>query len=130
MDFYLVFCKSSKKFDKYVKLNRIRSKCVIDIKKMMEEENVSADTPTTLEYFKVLVFKKMQLAAKKRKDIYYIPNFDTPVPVEKLLRIRELLVHHKFNMLFFYEEFRDDEIKESVMDLINDFDTSQIIKDY
>ena len=130
MDFYLVFCKSSKKFDKYVKLNRIRSKCVIDIKKMMEEENVSNDTPATLEYFKVLVFKKMQLAAKKRKDIYYIPNFDNAVPVEKLLRIRELLVHHKFNMLFFYEEFRDDEIKESVMDLINDFDASQIIKDY
>lgn len=130
MDFYLVFCKSSKKFEKYVKLNRIRSKCVIDIKKMMEEENVSNDTPATLEYFKVLVFKKMQLAAKKRKDIYYIPNFDNAVPVEKLLRIRELLVHHKFNMLFFYEEFRDDEIKESVMDLINDFDASQIIKDY
>lgn len=130
MNFFLVFCKSGKKFDKYVKLNRIRSKCVIDIKKMMSEEDVSLDRPATMEYFKVLIFKKMQLAAKKRKDIYYIPNFDNVVPIEKLFRIKELLVHHKFNLLFFYDEFKDDELKDAVMNVLNEFDGSQIIENY
>lgn len=130
MNFFLVFCKSSKKFDKYVKLNRIRSKCVIDIKKMMEEAPANGVHSSNIEYFKVLVFKKMQLAAKKRKDIYYIPNFDNPVPLDKLLRIRELLVHHKFNLLFFYDEFKDEDIKDAIMEQLDEFDASQILENY
>lgn len=130
MNFFLVFCKNSKKFDKYVKLNRIRSKCVIDIKKMMEDEKVGTGQSANIEYFKVLVFKKMQMAAKKRKDIYYIPNFDNQVPLDKLIRIRELLVHHKFNLLFFYDEFKDEDITAAVMEQLGEFDASQIIENY
>lgn len=131
MNFFLVFCKSRKKFEKYVKINRIRNKCVIDIKKMMADEEIRVDRSSNLEYFKVLVFKKMQLAATKSKEIYYIPNFDTKIPVEKLLGIKQLLVHHQFNLLFFYEEFNDDpDTYNRVMSVMDEFDASQMIKDY
>lgn len=130
MNFFLVFCKNRKKFDKYVKLNRIRNKCVIDVKKIMDDEAAVADRQRNLEYFKVIVFKKMQMAAKKRKEIYYIPNFDSDIPVEKLLRIRELLVHHNFNLLFFYGEFQGDEVTGDVFSIMDQFDAAQVIQDY
>lgn len=131
MNFFLVFCRSRKKFDKYVKLNKLRNKCVIDIRRMMDEEGIQRGSQRGSEYFKVLVFKKLQMAAEKRKDIYYLPNFDSPVPMDRLLRVRELLIHHKFNLLFFHEEFREDpELTAEVFSLLAEFDASQVIQDY
>jgi hypothetical protein len=130
MNFFLVFCKNRKKFEKYAKLNRVRNKCVIDVKKIMDDDTAHGGAARNMEYFKVLVFKKMQMAAKKRKEIYYIPNFDSDIPVEKLLRIRELLIHHNFNLLFFYGEFQEDAITDEVFRIMDRFDAAQVIQDY
>ncbi len=133
MNFFLVFCRSRKKFDKYVKLNKLRNKSVIDIRRMMDEEGMAAGSggQRGAEYFKVLVFKKLQMAAEKKKDVYYLPNVDSSVPLDRLLRVRELLIHHKFNLLFFHEEFRDDPaLTAEVFSLLGEFDASQVIQDY
>jgi hypothetical protein len=132
MNFFLVFCKSRKKFDKYAKINKIRNKCVVDIKKMMDEASINLDKPGNTDYFKMLVFKKMQLAAKKKRDIFYIPNFDIDnKDAVRFLKIKELLVYHQFNLLFFYNEFKEDEdYTHKILSLLSECHTSQIIKDY
>ena len=41
MEFFCVYSKTRKKFDKFVKVNREKNKYVIiDIKKMLEEEDI------------------------------------------------------------------------------------------
>jgi hypothetical protein len=40
MRFFCVYVSSRKKFDKYVKVNRIRNKYIIDIRKIIEEEEI------------------------------------------------------------------------------------------
>ena len=74
MDFFCVYVKNRKKLDKYVKVNRIRNKYIIDIKKIIEEEDISFDNERT--YLKIIIFQKIQQAIDKNKDIYYIPDFD------------------------------------------------------
>jgi hypothetical protein len=132
MDFFLVFCKNRKKYDKYAKINKLRNKCVVDIKKMMEDEQINLNKPGNAEYFKILVFKKIQVAAKKKRDIYYIPNFDLNNPdIMRFLKIKDLLVYHNFNLLFFYNEFKDDqEYTDRILNLLSECHASQIIKDY
>ena len=41
MNFYIVFTKNRKKFDKYVKVNKIKNKTIIDIKQQLEECNIN-----------------------------------------------------------------------------------------
>jgi len=74
MNLYLVFCKNKKKFDKYVKINRIRNKVIIDIREILEEEDI--DYNEYKDYFNVIIYTKILHAFQKGKDIYYIPNFD------------------------------------------------------
>ena len=38
MTFFCVYCKTRKKFDKFIKVNKIKNKYIIDIKKIVEEE--------------------------------------------------------------------------------------------
>ena len=38
MQFFVVYVKQIKKFQKYIKVNKIRNKYIIDIKKISEEE--------------------------------------------------------------------------------------------
>ena len=73
MNFYMVFCKSRKKFDKYIKINRIRNKVIIDIKQQLDEENL--DYSKFRDYFNLLIYTRIIHSLKKGKDIYYIPNF-------------------------------------------------------
>jgi predicted transcriptional regulator len=77
-----------KKLDKYVKVNRIRNKYIIDIKKIMEEEEISFDKERT--YLKIIIFQKIQQAIDKNKDIYYIPDFENEFTIEKLINIRKI----------------------------------------
>ena len=56
MDFFCVYVKNRKKLDKYVKVNRIRNKYIIDIKKIIEEEEISFDKERT--YLKIIIFQK------------------------------------------------------------------------
>lgn len=130
MEFYCVYVKTRKKLDKYVKVNRIRNKYIVDIKKILEEEEIDYDKDRT--YLKILINQKIQLAIEKNKDIYYIPDFDHDFSIEKLLNIKKLLGDENyFNVLIFFNDFRKDtEILGEVMDNLTKFSNSQIIRDY
>lgn len=129
MSFFCVYCKIRKKFDKFIKINKIKNKYIIDIKRILEEEEVSFDTDKT--FLKILVYNKIQQAIDRNKDIYYIPDFENEFSIEKLLNIKKILGENNFNILIFYNEFRKNpEIIESVFSNLTKFDHSQIIRDY
>lgn len=130
MDFFCVYVKTRKKLDKYVKVNRIRNKYIIDIKKIMEEEEISFDKERT--YLKIIIFQKIQQAIEKNKDIYYVPDFDNEFSIDKLINIKKILgEQNNFNVLIFYNEFRKDpDILDDVLGSLTKFNSSQIIRDY
>jgi len=131
LNFFLVLCKNQKKFAKYVKLNKIRGKYVIDIKKMMEENDISETELAGSDLFKILILKKFNLAIEKKKDIYYIPNFDVTKKFAKLFSIKELLNEsHNFNLLYFHNEFEADETPDEIINRIHEFDLTQLLKDF
>lgn len=130
MRFFCVYVTSRKKFDKYVKVNKIRNKYIIDIKKIIEEEEISYDQEKT--YLKIIIFNKIQQALEKNKDIYYIPDFSSEFSIEKLLNIKKILGDdNEFNVLIFYNEFRkESQILDDVLGNLSKFCNSQIIRDY
>jgi DUF1009 family protein len=129
MNFFCVYCKTRKKFDKFIKINRIRNKYIIDIKKIVDEEEVDFKIDKT--YLKILIFNKIQQAIDKKKDIYYIPDFDNEFSIEKLLNLKKILGENNFNVLVFYNEFRKNpEIMDDVLSNLSKFNTSQIVRDY
>jgi len=130
MEFFCVYVKTRKKLDKYIKVNRVRNKYIIDIKKIMEEEEITIDKEKT--YLKIIIFQKIQQAIDKNKDIYYIPDFDSQFSIEKLLNIRKILGEENgFNVLIFYNEFRKDpDVLDDVLGNLSKFSNSQIIRDY
>jgi hypothetical protein len=104
---------------------------VIDIKKIIEEEEISNyDKEKT--YLKILILQKIQQAVDKKKNIYYIPDFENDFAIEKLLNIKKILgKDNHFNVLIFYNEFRKDpQILDDVMINLSKFNNSQIIRDY
>ena len=90
MRFFCVYVSSRKKFDKYVKVNRIRNKYIIDIRKIIEEEEIKYQDEKT--YLKIIIFNKIQQAVERKKDIYYIPDFSSDFSIEKLLNIKKILI--------------------------------------
>ena len=129
MNFFCVYCRTRKKFDKYVKVNAIRNKYIIDISRIISEEEVDFNDDKT--YLKILIFNKIQQAIDKKKDIYYIPDFDNEFSIEKLLNLKKILGENNFNVLIFYNEFRrNPEIIEDVFSNLSKFSNSQIIRDY
>jgi hypothetical protein len=129
MNFFCVYCKVRKKFDKYIKVNKIKNKYIIDIKRIVEEEEVDFEDDKT--YLKILIFNKIQQAVDRKKDIYYIPDFDNEFSIEKLLNLKKILGENNFNVLIFYNEFRkNQEIIEEVFNNLSKFNSSQIIRDY
>jgi hypothetical protein len=129
MEFFCVYCRTRKKFDKFVKTNRLRNKYIIDIKKIIDEEEVDFKNDKT--YLKILIFNKIQQAIERKKDIYYIPDFDSEFSIEKLLNLKKILGQNNFNVLIFYNEFRKNpEIMDDVLSNLSKFSASQIIRDY
>jgi len=130
MEFYCVYVKTRKKLDKYVKVNRIKNKYIVDIKKILEEEEIDFDKDRT--YLKILVNQKIQIAIEKNKDIYYVPDFEHDFSIEKLLNIKRLLgEENNFNVLIFFNDFRkDNDILDDVLGNLSKFNHSQIIRDY
>ena len=130
MEFFCVYVKTRKKLDKYIKVNRIRNKYIIDLKKIMEEEEISYDVEKT--YLKIIIFQKIQQAVEKKKDIYYIPDFENEFSIDKLINIRKILgEENNFNVLIFYNEFRrNQELLEDLFSNLSKFSASQIIRDY
>lgn len=129
MTFYCVYTKQKKKLDKYIKVNRVKNKYIIDIKKIIDEEDVNFKDDKT--YLKILIFNKIQQAIDKKKDIYYIPDFDNEFSIEKLLNLKKILSDNDFNVLIFYNEFRKNpDLIEDVFNNLSKFSNSQIIRDY
>ena len=129
MEFFCVYCKTRKKFDKFIKVNRIKNKYIIDIKRIVDEEEVDFNSDKT--YLKILIFNKIQQAIDKKKDIYYIPDFDNDFSIEKLLNLKKILGENNFNVLIFYNEFRKNpNIMDDVLSNLSKFSNSQIIRDY
>ena len=130
MRFFCVYVKSRKKLDKMIKVNHIKNKYIIDLKKIQEEEEIEIDKEKT--YLKILIFQKIQQAIEKKKDIYYIPDFDSDFSIDRLLNIKKILgENNEFNVLIFYNEFRKDQkILDDVISNISKFSNSQIIRDY
>lgn len=129
MNFFCVYVKTRKKMDKYIKVNKIKNKYIIDIKKIIEEEELS-DVEDKI-YLKIVIFNKIQQAIEKNKDIYYIPDFDNEFSIEKLLNLKKILGDNDFNVLVFYNEFRKNpEIIDDVFSNLSKFSNSQIIRDY
>ena len=129
MNFFCVYVKTRKKMDKYIKVNKVKNKYIIDIKKIIEEEELSHSEDKT--YLKIIIFNKIQQAIDKKKDIYYIPDFDNEFSIEKLLNLKKILGENNFNVLVFYNEFRrNPEIIDDVFSNLAKFNASQIIRDY
>lgn len=129
MNFFCVYVKTRKKIDKYIKINRVKNKYIIDIKKIIEEEELTHTDDKT--YLKIIIFNKIQQAIDKKKDIYYIPDFDNEFSIEKLLNLKKILGDNSFNVLIFYNEFRKNpEILDDVFENLTKFSNSQIIRDY
>jgi hypothetical protein len=130
MKFFCVYVKSRKKLDKMIKVNHIKNKYIIDLKKIQEEEEIIGDKEKT--YLKIIIFQKIQQALEKNKDIYYIPDFDMDFSIDKLLNIKKILGEgNEFNVLVFYNEFRKEQkILDDVYANLSKFNSSQIIRDY
>ena len=129
MNFFCVYVKTRKKMDMYIKVNKVKNKYIIDIKKIIEEEELSHSEDKT--YLKIIIFNKIQQAIDKKKDIYYIPDFDNEFSIEKLLNLKKILGDNDFNVLVFYNEFRKNpEIIDDVFSNLSKFSNSQIIRDY
>ena len=130
MDFFCVYVKTRKKLDKYIKVNKIKNKYIIDIRKIIDEEEINFQTEKT--YLKIIIFQKIQQAVEKNKDIYYIPDFDSEFSIEKLINLKMILgENNNFNVLIFYNEFRKDSfIVEDLFSNLSKFNSSQIIRDY
>ena len=129
MNFFCVYVKTRKKIDKYIKINKVRNKYIIDIKKIVEEEELCQSIDKT--YLKIIIFNKIQQAIDKKKDIYYIPDFENEFSIEKLLNLKKILGDNNFNVLIFYNEFRKNpDIIDDVFTNLSKFNNSQIIRDY
>lgn len=128
INFCVVYARTRKKVDKYFKVNKIRNKYVLDIRKMMDEE---MEGDQDLMFLKILVFNKIQLAMEKGKDIYFIPNFDDEFSINKLLNLKKILGDNNFNILLFYDEFKKyPHYLDEALENLTKFTHSQIIKDY
>jgi hypothetical protein len=129
MNFFCVYVRTRKKFDKFIKVNKIKNKYIIDIKKIIEEEEANFSIDKT--YLKILIFNKIQQAIERKKDIYYIPDFESEFSIEKLLNLKKILGSNSFNVLVFYNEFRkNQDIIDDLFMNLSKFSNSQIIRDY
>lgn len=130
INFFVVYVKVRKKFEKYIKNNKIRKKYILDIKKIISEEELETDTDK--RFLKIVILQKIQQAIDKNRDIYYIPDFDDPeFSIKKLLNLKKILGANNFNILVFYDEFsKTPHIIEEAFDNLSKFSNSQIVKDY
>lgn len=135
LNFFLVLCKTKNKIDKYIKINKIKKKEIINISKLLEELEMSYLEALKSDLFKIHIHKKITNAIKKKKDIYYIPHIDQITNSDKLNKVfnlKEALKNsHNFNLLYFYEDFKGlTNEPEEVLNNIHEFDLTQILKDY
>ncbi len=131
LNFVLVICKTRKKFDKFVKINKIKNKYIIDIKKMLDEDGLTPAQASQSSVFKLNLLKKFYLAKDKKKHIYYIPNVMQQTQMSKLFNIKELIADtHNFTLLYFYDDFEKDKQPTDILNRLEEFDLAQMLEDY
>ena len=136
MNFYLVLTKNRKKIDKYIKINKVKNKIIIDIKEELENENILDNYTKYKDYFNLIIYTKITHALKKDKDIYYIPNIvGNKTSISDLFKIKNILkfpeIEINFNLLMFFEDFNNSTtIKDEIFNNIDTFTNIQIIEDY
>ena len=133
MEFYIVFVKNRKKLDKYIKINKVRNKTIIDIKQQLDDNGLE-DVSEWREYFNLIIYTKITQTIRKNKDLYYIPNLSkiNNLEIDNIFQIKENLTGKiNFNLLFFFEDFKDNQkMCENLLSNISLFDAIQIIRDY
>lgn len=131
MNFYVVFTKNKNKFDKYVKVNKIKNKVIIDIKTLLVEYDIE-NYYEYKDYFNLIIYTKILHSFEKKKDIYYIPNFlSKNFDIDEIIKLKELFKDINFNLLLFYDEFKsNNEINDTLLNNMDLFDASQILKSY
>jgi hypothetical protein len=133
MEFYIVFVKNRKKLDKYIKINKVRNKTIIDIKQQLEDNGLD-DVTEWREYFNLIIYTKITQTIRKNKDVYYIPNLNkiSTIEIDDIFQIKENLIGKiNFNLLFFFEDFKDNQkLYDNLLGNISLFDAIQIIRDY
>jgi hypothetical protein len=128
----MVFVKNRKKLDKYIKINRIRNKTIIDIRQQLDDHGLD-NYDEWKEYFNLIIYTKITQTVRKGRDIYYIPNINkiNDIDIDNIFQIREMINNVNFNLLFFFEDFKDNqELYENLLNNISFFDAIQIIRDY
>lgn len=131
LNFFLVLCKTKSKIKKYMKINKITKKYIVDIKEMMDELELTPEEALTSDLFKIQMQKIFNIAIEKNRDIYYIPNFTMPQNFSKIFKIKDFVRDtHNFNLLYFYEDFDKNSQQRDVLNDIDKFDLTQILKDY
>ena len=68
MNFFIVFCKTRRKFDKYIKINRVRNKVIVDINELVNEYDIDIDKHR--DYFNLMIYTRINHSLRKGKDIY------------------------------------------------------------
>jgi hypothetical protein len=133
MNFYIIFVKNRKKLDKYIKINKIRNKTIIDIKQQLDDNGLE-DVSEWREYFNLIIYTKVIQTLRKNRNVYYIPNLDkiNSIEMDDIFQIKEnLSTKVNFNLLFFFEDFKDNQkLYENLLSSISLFDSIQIIRDY
>lgn len=128
MEFFVMYTTVRKKADKYFKINKIRNKYIIDIKKIISEEELQPNDKT---YLKIIIFNRIQQAIERKKNIYYIPDFDQDFSIDKLLNLKRLLEDSNFNILVFLDDFKKNPtVLDDAFARLDKFSNSQILKDY
>ena len=124
--------KNRKKLDKYIKINRVRNKTIIDIKQQLDDHGLD-DYNEWKEYFNLIIYSKITQTIRKNRDVYYIPNTTKiyDINIDDIFQIKQNLTNVNFNLLFFFEDFKNNqEIYEKLLNNISSFDAIQIIRDY
>jgi hypothetical protein len=131
MKFFLVFVKNRKKFDKYVKINKIRNKTIIDIQRLIDDENIDLLNKKDLDYLKVLIYKMITLAQEKGKSVYYVPWIKKDFEIDKIFSLKKLPQIEHFNALVFYKDFsQDNKFIDLLLNNTHEFTNMQILEDY
>lgn len=132
MNFYVVFTKNKNKFDKYIKVNKIKNKVIVDIKTLLLEYDID-NYEEYKDYFNLIIYTKILHTIGKNKDIYYLPNFidGEEFDVNQILNFKNVLPDIDFNLLFFFDEFKNDDVLcQNLLNSMDIFDASQILKSY
>lgn len=134
MNFYVVVCQNIKKFDKYKKNNKIKSSKILNIKSLVDEKKIDPECEEDVMFFKLMVYKEIDSAISRKKNIYYIPYINNPnkeFDMKRLLNLKKFCKEdYKYNLIFFSNDLRESPLYNNVVEQMSKFDDLLIVEDY